>query len=83
MLGSLEDTLIMSQIENVYPCLDFAHLHARPGDGTVNSYDEWSNILEQYAAKLGEESLQYITHPPQRDRIRSQRGEKSPACSGK
>src|SRR5438128_5503736 len=39
MLGSLEDTLVMSQeIEGVEPCIDFAHLHARPGDGTVNSY---------------------------------------------
>jgi deoxyribonuclease-4 len=45
MLGSLEDTLAMSQIKNVFPCLDFAHLHARPGDGSVNSYDEWSKIL--------------------------------------
>ena len=42
MLGSLEDTLEMSRaIEGVEPCLDFAHLHARPGDGTMNTYDEW------------------------------------------
>ena len=40
MLGSLEDTLAMSRaIPGVRPCLDFAHLHARPGDGTMNSYD--------------------------------------------
>src|SRR4026207_2309551 len=32
MLGSLEDTLAMSvAIKGVRPCLDFAHLHARPG----------------------------------------------------
>jgi len=36
MLGSFEDTLEMSKsIEGVLPCLDFAHLHARPGDGTM------------------------------------------------
>src|SRR5574342_96782 len=30
MLGSLEDTLAMSEaIEGVEPCIDFAHLHAR------------------------------------------------------
>ncbi len=58
MLGSLEDTLEMSrQIPGVLPCLDFAHLHARPGDGTVNSYDEWSARLEAYGKALGEAAL--------------------------
>jgi deoxyribonuclease-4 len=58
MLGSLEDTLEMSrQISGVLPCLDFAHLHARPGDGSVNSYDEWSARLEQYAQALGDAAL--------------------------
>jgi deoxyribonuclease-4 len=60
MLGSLEDTLVMSQIEGVQPCLDFAHLHARPGNGTVNSYDEWSAILDLYGTKLGNESLKSL-----------------------
>jgi deoxyribonuclease-4 len=59
MLGSLEDTLMMSrEIEGVLPCIDFAHLHARPGDGSMNSYDEWSRLLETYAAALGPEKLQ-------------------------
>ncbi len=58
MLGSLEDTLHMSQaVPGVEPCLDFAHLHARPGDGSLNSYDEWSRILEFYADVLGDEAL--------------------------
>ncbi|PKN92495.1 MAG: hypothetical protein CVU44_15285 [Chloroflexi bacterium HGW-Chloroflexi-6] len=58
MLGSFEDTLEMSrQISGVLPCLDFAHLHARPGDGTVNSYDEWSTRLETYGRSLGNEAL--------------------------
>jgi deoxyribonuclease-4 len=58
MLGSLEDTLEMSKaIEGVEPCLDFAHLHARPGDGTVNTYDEWSKYLESYSKALGKKSL--------------------------
>ena len=58
MLGSLEDTLEMSKaIDGVLPCLDFAHLHARPGDGTVNSVKEWSKILEAYQASLGKEAL--------------------------
>jgi deoxyribonuclease IV len=58
MLGSLEDTLEMSrEIPGVLPCLDFAHLHARPGDGTINSYDEWSARLDAYGRALGEAAL--------------------------
>jgi len=57
MLGSFEDVLVMSRITGVQPCLDFAHLHARPGDGTINTYDEWSRLLERYAAVLGSQAL--------------------------
>ena len=58
MLGSLEDTLVMSQeIEGVAPCLDFAHLHARPGDGSVNSYAEWTAVLRQVKKTLGAKAL--------------------------
>ena len=61
MLGSLEDTLEMSKaIEGVEPCLDFAHLHARPGDGTVNTYDEWSRYLEMYGKALGKKALKRL-----------------------
>jgi deoxyribonuclease-4 len=61
MLGSLEDTLEMSKaIQGVEPCLDFAHLHARPGDGTVNTYDEWSHYLEMYSKALGEKALKQL-----------------------
>ncbi len=58
MLGSLEDTLEMAKsIEGVLPCIDFAHLHARAGDGTVNSYEEWSERLRKYGKALGDEAL--------------------------
>lgn len=58
MLGSLEDTLEMSKsIEGVEPCIDFAHLHARPGDGSLNTFEEWVRLLETYAGQLGGESL--------------------------
>jgi deoxyribonuclease-4 len=58
MLGSLEDTLKMSQaIPGVLPCIDFPHLHARAGDGSMNSYDEWSQVLEAYAKALGQDAL--------------------------
>ena len=58
MLGSLEDTLQMSRaIEGVEPCLDFAHLHARAGNGSMNTFDEWSEILDIYGNTLGADSL--------------------------
>lgn len=61
MLGSFEDALAMSQaVEGVLPCLDFAHLHARPGDGTMNSYDEWTRLLKAYGAALGSAALRQL-----------------------
>ena len=61
MLGSLEDTLEMAKsIPGVLPCIDFAHLHARPGDGTLNSYAEWCARFELYAAALGESALKRL-----------------------
>lgn len=61
MLGSIEDVLEMSRlIDGIEPCLDFAHLHARTGDGTMNSYEEWVQILSNYAAILGNQSLKKL-----------------------
>jgi deoxyribonuclease-4 len=58
MLGSFEDTMEMSKaIPGVKPCLDFAHLHARPGDGSMNSYDEWARLLESYGKALGNQAF--------------------------
>ena len=58
MLGSLDDTIKMSQaITGIKPCLDVAHLHARAGDGSVNSYDEWAQVLEDYGNALGDSAL--------------------------
>ncbi|MGD2058505.1 MAG: TIM barrel protein [Anaerolineales bacterium] len=61
LLGSLEDTLVMSsEINGVEPCLDFAHLHARAGDGSVNSYEEWSDMLQAYSEALGKKALKRL-----------------------
>jgi deoxyribonuclease-4 len=61
MLGSFEDTLAMSTaIEGVEPCIDFAHLHARPGDGTMNTYEEWSALLKIYQKALGKKGLKRL-----------------------
>jgi deoxyribonuclease-4 len=61
MLGSFEDALAMSQsIEGVMPCLDFAHLHARPGDGSMNTEKEWARLLESYSKALGAAALRRL-----------------------
>jgi deoxyribonuclease-4 len=60
MLGSLQDTLAMAQIDGVEPCLDFSHLHARPGDGSINSQAEWETILQEYSEALGPEALKRL-----------------------
>lgn len=61
MLGSFEDVLVMShEIPGVEPCLDFAHLHARAGDGSVNTKGEWLSLLDQYENKLGKDSLSHL-----------------------
>jgi deoxyribonuclease IV len=58
MLGSFEDTLQMArEIPGVLPCLDFAHLHARAGDGSMNSQTEWLNVLNSYESALGTDAL--------------------------
>jgi deoxyribonuclease IV len=57
----LQDTLEMSKsIPGVLPCLDFAHLHARTGDGSMNSPTEWSKALDLYAVYLGADSLKKL-----------------------
>jgi deoxyribonuclease-4 len=61
MLGSFDDTLIMShEIDGVQPCLDFAHLHARPGDGSVNTYAEWMALLKRVKKQLGARALKQL-----------------------
>ena len=61
MLGSLDDTLAMSKsIPGVLPCLDFAHLHARAGNGSMNSKQEWLAVLDAYASALGVDALKQL-----------------------
>ncbi len=61
MLGSFEDAVAMSKsVDMVLPCLDFAHLHARPGDGSMNTYEEWSRLLEFYGRELGAKALKHL-----------------------
>jgi deoxyribonuclease-4 len=61
MLGSLADVLEMAKsIPGILPCIDFAHLHARLGDGAMNSYAEWISALDLYRSSLGELAMQRL-----------------------
>ena len=61
MIGSLEETVQLARdIDGVLPCIDFAHLHARPGDGSFNSYQEFGDALKVVAAGLGQRGLQSL-----------------------
>jgi deoxyribonuclease-4 len=58
LLGTLDETIEWSRrIENVLPCVDFAHLHARPGDGSFNSYAEFAAALQRIRDGLGPDAL--------------------------
>lgn len=55
--GNLEEIVELSKLfKNVYPCVDFAHLHARSG-GEYNTYDEFCKIFEYIGNELGDFAL--------------------------
>jgi len=56
--GNIEEVLELSQeFNNVMPCVDFAHFHART-NGKYNSYKEFCSILESIEKKLGKKGLE-------------------------
>tara|TARA_Y100000310_G_C20662623_1_gene805620 strand:- start:16 stop:834 length:819 start_codon:yes stop_codon:yes gene_type:complete len=55
--GDLNEILSLSlEFENVMPCVDFSHFHART-NGLYNSYKEFYEILNLIEKKLGREGL--------------------------
>ncbi|MBI4731405.1 MAG: TIM barrel protein [Chloroflexi bacterium] len=60
VIGSLEDVLALAKIPGVVPCIDFAHLHARATDGTMNTYDEWMHVLDACHKTLGDASMKQM-----------------------
>lgn len=55
--GDLKEVINLSkEIDQVMPCVDFAHMHAR--SGKYNTYKEFSSILEEIEKYLGKEALQ-------------------------
>ncbi len=54
--GTLNEILrLCTEIEGIAPCIDFAHLHARTGK--FNTYNEFSQVLDQVGEKLGRDGL--------------------------
>lgn len=61
MFGTLEECVQLSKdIPGVLPCIDWAHLHARNGDGSFNSYEEFAAALTLVRDVLGEDALKRV-----------------------
>ncbi|HEX2906608.1 MAG TPA: TIM barrel protein [Phototrophicaceae bacterium] len=61
MFGTLEEVVQLSHdVPGIAPCIDWAHLHARRGDGTFNSYAEFAAALEVVKSGLGTEGLKKL-----------------------
>ncbi|MFH1240614.1 MAG: TIM barrel protein [Candidatus Diapherotrites archaeon] len=55
--GDLRELIRLStDVEQVLPCIDFAHYHARY-NGKMNSYEKFSELLEQIEKRLGKSAL--------------------------
>ena len=58
MFGTLDETIQLARdVPGVLPCIDWAHLHARAGDGTFNSYAEFDDALRRVREGLGADGL--------------------------
>ncbi len=61
MFGTLDELLQLSkEMDGVLPCIDWAHLHARAGDGSFNGYEEFAAALTKVRTELGEPALKHM-----------------------
>lgn len=52
--GDYEEIIRLSkEFDQVLPCIDFSHIHARTG-GEYNTYDEFCKVLDRISSELGE-----------------------------
>ena len=55
--GDIDELVKLStELDQVMPCVDFAHLHAR-SNGKINTYKEFCNVLDKVEKGLGKEGL--------------------------
>lgn len=56
--GDIDEIINLSkEFEQVLPCVDFSHLHARSA-GEYNTYDEFSKVLEKMGNNIGQYALE-------------------------
>lgn len=56
--GDIDEIINLSkEFEQVLPCVDFSHLHARSA-GEYNTYDEFSKVLEIMGNNIGQYALE-------------------------
>ena len=56
--GDIDEIINLSkEFEQVLPCVDFSHLHARSA-GAYNTYDEFSKVLEKMGNNIGQYALE-------------------------
>ena len=56
--GDYEEIIRLSkEFEQVLPCVDFSHIHARTG-GEYNTYDEFCLILDRISKELGQRAIE-------------------------
>lgn len=61
MFGTLDEVVQLGcDIPGVLPCIDWAHLHARTGDGTFNTYDEFAVALDRVQERMGADALNHL-----------------------
>lgn len=61
MFGTLEETVLLARdVAGVLPAIDWAHLHARTGDGTFNSHAEFTAAFDLIRRELGERGLKQM-----------------------
>ncbi len=55
--GDYEEIIRLSkEFEQVLPCIDFSHIHARTA-GEYNTYDEFCKILDRISSELGQKAI--------------------------
>lgn len=55
--GDYEEIIRLSkEFDQVLPCIDFSHIHARTG-GEYNTYDEFCKVLDRISSELGEKAI--------------------------
>lgn len=56
--GDFEEIIMLSkEFEQVLPCIDFSHIHARTA-GAYNTYDEFAHVLDRIGTELGTFALE-------------------------